>query len=177
MVRVSEALRRSRGPSSMFMASSHRVDIGSLLAGGHQTLRYDEALALEPFEGWSFPTPARVQLALRAEHRLIEVAGTIDVVAQGSCDRCLGSVERPMHIEVDERLEPLRSGQDDPWSETNVLLGSRLDIGDLTRQLVDSSASFAVLCSVECSGLCQYCGQNKNDGACTCARESNEWRI
>jgi len=154
------------------MASSNTLEIGSLLAGGHHTLRVDEQVKLEPFEGWSFPERARVQLSIRLAHRQIEVAGTVDVLAHGSCDRCLGDVKRPMHIEVDERLEPDESAQDAPLSETNVLVGSRLDIADLTRQLVDSTATFAVLCSPDCSGLCQYCGQNKNDGACTCARES-----
>ncbi len=63
------------------MASSNTVEIGSLLAGGHHTLRVDELVKLEPFEGWSFPEPARVQLDVRAAHRMVEVAGTVDVVA------------------------------------------------------------------------------------------------
>jgi uncharacterized protein len=154
------------------MASSQTVDVGSLLAGGRHTLRVDEPVKLEPFEGWSFPAPARVQLEVRLAHRLIEVDGTIEVEAQGQCDRCLGDVQRPMRIEVEENLEPPAELKDEPLSESNVLLGTRLDIADLTRQLVDSSASFAVLCSPECGGLCQYCGQNKNDGACRCAGES-----
>ncbi|MBV8726280.1 MAG: DUF177 domain-containing protein [Candidatus Eremiobacteraeota bacterium] len=159
------------------MASANTLEIGSLLAGGHHTLRVDEPVRLEPFESWSFPEPARVQLSVRMAHRLIEVEGTVDVVARGSCDRCLGEVARRMHIEVDERLEPETAAQDAPLSETNVLVGSRLDIADLTRQLVDSTATFAVLCRSDCSGLCQYCGQNKNEGACTCARETKEWQI
>ncbi len=43
--------------------------------------------------------------------------------------------------------KPTELREDEPLSETNVLVGSRLDIADLTRQLVDSTASFAVLCS------------------------------
>ena len=159
------------------MASSNTLEIGSLLAGGQQTLRVDEFVRLEPFEGWSFPEPARVQLSVRLAHRMIEVLGTVDVTARGSCDRCLGDVRRPMHIDVDERFEPEQSAEEQPLAETNVLVGSRLDVADLARQLIDSTASFAVLCSPECGGLCQYCGQNKNDGACTCARESKEWQI
>ena len=159
------------------MASSNTLEIGSLLAGGHQTLRVDEFVRLEPFEGWSFPEPAHVRLAVRLAHRMLEVVGTLDVLARGACDRCLVSVDRPMQIEIDERLEPEQRVEDESLSETNVLVGSRLDIAELTRQLVDSSASFAVLCSPECSGLCQHCGQNKNDGACTCARESENWQI
>lgn len=154
------------------MASSQTVDVGSLLAGGHHTLSVDERVRLEPFEGWSFPAPAQVCLDVRMVHRLLEVLGTVDVEAQGQCDRCLGDVRRPMHIEVEERLEPPSQLKDEPLGETNVLFGTRLDVADLARQLVDSSASFAVLCSPGCGGLCQYCGLNKNDGACTCAGES-----
>jgi len=151
------------------MAFSQTVDVGSLLAGGHHTLRVDERVKLEPFEGWSFPAPAQVRLNVRLAYRLLEIVGTVDVEAQGQCDRCLGEVRRPMHLEVEECLEPPGAVKDEPLGETNVLCGSRLDVADLARQLVDSSASFAVLCSPGCNGLCQYCGRNKNEGACTCA--------
>ena len=74
-----------------------------------------------------------------------------------------------MHVDVGEELEPKAAVKDDPFAQTNVLSGDRLDVADLTKQLVLSAAPFAVLCSPECLGLCDRCGQNKNEGACTCA--------
>ena len=150
------------------MGSSNTIDIGGLLAGVRQTLRLDQAVRLEPFEGWSFPQPAQVALEIRGLERMLEVLGTIDVEAHGSCDRCLESVRQRMHVDVEEELEPKAALKDDPFSESNVLSGDRLDVADLTRQLVLSAAPFTVLCSPECRGLCTNCGQNKNQGACEC---------
>lgn len=134
-------------------------------------MRLEQAVQLDPFEGWSFPQPAVVALEIHGLERLLEVVGTIDVEAHGECDRCLESVRQPMHIDVEEELEPKAALKDDPFSESNVLSGDRLDVADLTRQLVLSAAPFAVLCSPRCQGLCIKCGQNKNQGACTCDTE------
>ena len=153
------------------MTSSNTIDIGGLLVGGRQTLRVDESVRLEPFEGWSFPEPANVLLEIHGMERLLEVVGTIDVEAHGECDRCLESVTQQMHLDVSEELEPKAALKDDPFSESNVLSGDRLDVADLTRQVVLSAAPFTVLCSPECAGLCTKCGLNKNQGACKCAPE------
>ncbi|MBC5816234.1 MAG: DUF177 domain-containing protein [Candidatus Eremiobacteraeota bacterium] len=150
------------------MASSNTIDIGGLLAGGRQTLRLEQAVGVEPFEGWTFPGRAQVVLAIHGMERLLEVVGTIEVEAHGSCDRCLEGVRQHMHIDVQEELEPKAALKDDPFSESNVLSGGRLDVADLTRQLVLSAAPLLVLCSPECQGLCINCGHNKNQGACSC---------
>lgn len=168
MIRVSQGLR-TPGALVYVMASSTIIDIGGLLVGGRQTLRIDQTVKLEPFEGWSFPEPARLRLEIHGLERMLEVVGTIDVVAHGECDRCLEGVDQPMHVDVDEELEPKAAVKDDPFSENNVLSGDRLDIADLTKQLVLSAAPFTVRCKPECLGLCANCGKNKNEGACDCA--------
>lgn|GEM_PF-574419 len=166
MVRVSQGLHL--GALLYVMASSNSIDIGGLLVGGRQTLRLEQAVRVEPFEGWTFPGPAQVALEIHGMERLLEVVGTVDVEAHGSCDRCLEGVRQHMHIDVQEELEPRAALKDDPFSESNVLSGDRLDVGDLTRQLVFSAAPLLVLCSPECQGLCINCGHNKNQGACSC---------
>ena len=168
---MGRGFKGSRTPGALIyvMASSKIVDIGALLGGGRRQVDFEQPVELEPFEGWSFPRPAAVRLQIRGVDRLIEVAGTIDVEAHGDCDRCLEDVNAQMHLEVLERLEPPVTVKDDPFSESNVISGDRLDVADLTRQLVDSSAPFAVLCDMECKGLCPHCGANLNDGACDCA--------
>jgi len=154
----------------MFMATSaHTVDVGALLAGSRRTLQIEDCVPIEAFEGWSFPEPARVALEVRGVDRCLEIVGTIDVEARGDCDRCLEGVHEPMHLAVEERLESRSAFQDDPFGESNVLSGDRLDVADLTRQLVFSAAPFTVLCDERCEGLCDRCGQNKLSGACDCA--------
>jgi len=88
------------------MARSHTVDIGGLLAGGRQLMLVDDEVPIESFEGIAFPQPARVRLELRFVDRMLVIAGTIDARASGECDSCLDEVERDVHVDVDERLDP-----------------------------------------------------------------------
>ena len=151
------------------MASSYKVDIGGLLAGGRQRLVVDQEVALEPFEGIRFPEPARVHLDVHATGEMLELAGSVDVKIHGECDRCLADVERDMHVDVDEQLDVGPDALKDPFGASNVLAGDRLDVRDLATQVVVSSVPLGLLCGENCLGICPACGENKNTGACTCA--------
>lgn len=158
-----------RAPGGAFLyVMAHTVDIGGVLAGKRQRLVLDETLRLEPFEDVTFPEPARVHLEVQAAGELLEIAGTIDVRVSSQCVRCLGDVNREMHLEVDEQLEPDSPAQSGPYGEGNVLTGDRLDVADLTTQLVCSAIPIGLLCKEDCKGICPRCGENRNMGACTC---------
>lgn len=150
------------------MGSSHKVDIGGLLAGGRQQLVVNAAVPLEPFEGARFDEPAAVHLDLRGAGGMLEITGTIDAVLHGECDFCLGPVQRSVHVDVDERIEAGPEAQADPFGESNVLSGDRLDVKDLVTQLVCSALPLGVRCSDDCKGICPQCGENRNTGACAC---------
>lgn len=150
------------------MGRSHRVDISGLLAGGRQIMLVDDEVPIEAFEGVTFPVPARVHLELRYVDRLLHIVGTVDAEAKGECDSCLEDVERSIHLDIDERLDPGVGREDDPFGESNVLEGNRLDVADLAQQLVLSEFPMGIRCSEDCQGLCGLCGENKNTGACSC---------
>jgi uncharacterized protein len=154
----------------MFMAS-YKVDIGGLLAGGRQRLVVDQQVGIEPFEGVTFPEPARVHLELHASGDALEIAGTIETKYHGECNRCLGDVDRDLRVDVDEQLDAGPDAQRDPFGPSNVLTGDRLDVKDLATQLVCSAIPLTLLCGDECRGICPTCGENKNTGACVCAQD------
>jgi uncharacterized protein len=154
------------------MASSYKVDIGALLAGGRQRLSVNEQVPLEPFEGVTFPEPANVHFEARASGDMLEITGTIDTRIHGECDRCLAEIDRPMHIDVDERFAVGADAQADPFGEGNVVTGDRLDVADLVTQLVCSAVPIGLLCVPTCQGICPHCGENKNTGACKCEPET-----
>ncbi|MFY9781069.1 MAG: DUF177 domain-containing protein [Candidatus Baltobacteraceae bacterium] len=155
-------------------ATRANVDVSSVLEAGRE-LELREAVALPDFGSFLFPVPAVVVLHARRNGRALELKGSIAVEAAGECARCLDGVRLPLHLEVDERLEPDSSGKalgddrSDPLSESNVLAGTELDVADLTRQLIDSALPLVLLCSEECRGLCAGCGQ-KRDGTCRCPK-------
>jgi uncharacterized metal-binding protein YceD (DUF177 family) len=150
------------------MAGSHKIDIAGLLAGGRQLLLVDDEVPIEAFEGIVFPEPARVRLEVRQADRMLVVAGSVDVLASGRCDSCLEDVEQRIAVDVDERFDPGSGREEDPFGESNVLTGGRLDVADLTQQLVLSVLPMGLRCGDTCKGLCGTCGGNKNAGECSC---------
>ncbi|HTU81717.1 MAG TPA: DUF177 domain-containing protein [Candidatus Acidoferrales bacterium] len=128
----------------------------------------DDEVPLEAFEGITFPEPARVHLELRCADRMLAIRGSVDVRCHGECDRCLEDVDREIHADVDERLDPSAGRDADPFGESNVLTGDRLDVADLAQQVVLSRLPMGVRCSDDCKGLCGACGANLNAGLCSC---------
>jgi uncharacterized protein len=150
------------------MGRSHKIDIGGLLAGGRQVMLVDDLVEIEPFEGITFPEGARVRLELRHVDRMLTIEGTVDARTHGECDSCLEDVDREVHVDVDERLDPLAGSEADPFGEGNVLAGDRLDVADLAQQVVLSAMPMGLRCKDDCRGLCGRCGANLNTGACSC---------
>jgi uncharacterized protein len=150
------------------MARSHTIEIGGLLAGGRQLLLVDDEAPIEPFEGIEFARPAAVHLELRYVDGMLTVQGTIDACARGPCASCLEECELAVHVDVDERLDPFAGRERDPFGESNVLIGGRLDVADLAQQSVLSVLPMGLRCMQECRGLCGTCGANLNVSACSC---------
>jgi uncharacterized metal-binding protein YceD (DUF177 family) len=150
------------------MERSHKVDIGGLLAGSRQLMVVADEVPVEPFEGLVFPEPAFVQLEIRQADRMVVVEGTVDARVHGQCDACLEDVNLQMHVDVDERLDPSQGRDVNPFGESNVLTGDRLDVADLAQQSLLSVLPMGVRCGPECRGLCSVCGANRNAGECSC---------
>lgn len=153
----------------MFMGQSHKVDIGGVLAGSGQLLRLDDAVALQPFEGVSFPDGARVHLEIRCVDRLLQIDGSVETRIHGDCGACTDPVDRDMLVRIEERLDPEDGGEADPFGENNVLTGTRLDVADLAQQVVLSALPMGLRCRDDCAGLCAECGTNLNTGTCSCS--------
>ena len=126
-----------------------------------------DQVPIESFEGIEFPGTATLQVQLRYVDRLLHIVGSVDARAYGECDSCLDEVDREIHVDIDERLDPSAS-DDDGFGENNVISGNRLDVADLAQQLVLSEMPMGLRCSDDCKGLCGICGVNKNTGTCSC---------
>jgi uncharacterized protein len=77
-------------------------------------------------------------------------------------------VDLRVHVDVDERLDPTHGREEDPFGDSNVLTGQRLDVADLAQQIVLSALPLGLRCKEDCAGLCGVCGANRNMGECSC---------
>jgi uncharacterized protein len=145
--------------------SEGKIDVGSVLVAGRE-IDVREQIGLPPSETLSFLGPAKVALTVRKLAEGLELEGTVDVEAIGTCGRCLDDLRFPLHLDVEERVEA-EAERSETLGESNLLSGDELDLSDLIRQLIDSALPMVVLCAEDCPGLCPTCGR-KRDGSCTC---------
>jgi uncharacterized protein len=134
-----------------------------------------DEVPIEPFEGIIFSEPAIVRLELRQADHMLAVEGSIDARVRGQCGACLEDVELKVHVDVDERLDPSQGRESDPFGESNVLTGERLDVADLAQQVVVSALPMGLRCRQDCKGLCEVCGANRNGTDCTCEGGDELW--
>lgn len=124
-----------------------KIDVASVLWAGRE-LVIEETVSLPDFASYAFPELARIRFDLRRIEKELDITGTIDAAYVGMCDRCLGDVQRTMHIDVQEHFSTSADVREsDPFAEGNVLEGTLLDVSDLARQLIDSALPLTILCS------------------------------
>jgi uncharacterized protein len=109
-----------------------------------------------------------VHLELQASGQLLEISGSVAATIHSDCARCLAELSGEMHLEVDEQVEAGSNLQNGPFEDSNVLAGERLDVADLTTQLVCSAIPIGLLCKEDCKGICPRCGENRNTAKCEC---------
>ena len=136
MSRLLWGLARRRGLHSttrkVAMARSHKVDIGGLLAGGRQLMLVDDEVPIEAFEGIAFPRPARVHWSCGTSTGCCHQWAASKRGRRGRVRLVLGATSNARScVDVDERFDPRTGRDDDPFGESNVLTGSRLDVADL----------------------------------------------
>ena len=103
---------------------------------------------------------------------------------QGTCSRCLATVQLPIQVDFQEEFIPVV----DPVSGAHISAAEAedifvidadlmLDLGEALRQYALMSSPSKPLCRPDCAGLCLTCGASLNDGPCSCQSLSDKrWR-
>ena len=118
--------------------------------------------------------------ATRADEK-VELIGSVRVVVEFECDRCLTDLS----VRVEESFEllyvpPLGTGDEHELGENDLSLGfyqdGVIDVDDLAREQIELALPMARLCTEECRGLCPECGANLNLGECACSKKQVDTR-
>jgi uncharacterized protein len=118
--------------------------------------------------------------ATRADEK-VELIGSVRVVVEFECDRCLTNLS----VNVKESFEllyvpPLGTGDEHELGENDLSLGfyqdGVIDVDDLAREQIELALPMARLCTEDCRGLCPECGANLNLGECACSKEQVDLR-
>lgn len=106
-------------------------------------------------------TPIDVSLRLESLSDGIVVRGSVVVVWQGTCRRCLRAVSDRDAVEVHELYQVHVTDAD-----AFALVGDLLDLAPMVREHALLSLPVNPLCRPDCAGLCPHCGLDLNHGSC-----------
>jgi len=124
-------------------------------------------------------TPMRWQAVAERAGEEIRITGSLEVVMEMGCSRCLEparcELSRNFDLyfrETDEHLvdeEEIELNEED--TRTAFFSGTQLMLGEVLREQALLALPMKALCSAECKGLCPVCGANLNQTTCHCSQE------
>lgn len=108
------------------------------------------------------------------------VTGDMETVVEVNCGRCLDPFDVPIDIEIEEEFRPtidIQTGAKLPVGDEDddaTLIDDKncIDLSEVVRQQLLLALPSHPLCRDDCKGLCPTCGQNLNEGSCTCHDDS-----
>lgn len=149
------------------------LDIRPMLRGETDCIEIDYTLVPEKIAGVEFGTAS-------VKGRVVDTGGCITlslsatVDYKGECARCLEEVDGVFEIEfertvADEKTLSLEAIEEEDGIYA-VMKDGRLDVDDELIEELLLSFPTKLLCSEDCEGLCQKCGQPKRLG-CGCSEK------
>ena len=100
----------------------------------------------------------------------LEITGNCEVTVVIPCDRCLTDVTIKIPLEIHKRVSVASEEveETDELDETNYIDGYNFDVEQLIYNELLIGWPMKILCSEDCEGICNVCGQNLNEGTCNC---------
>ncbi len=128
--------------------------------------------------------PVHVTAEIRPMGTTLWVVGEVAAVVQFTCSRCLKPFRSPIRSKFQLRYLPLEEMGKAAEQELSAVdldvaffQGNALDLTHLSREQVLLALPLQPRCRETCKGLCPRCGQDWNEGPCTCATDEPDSRL
>ena len=121
--------------------------------------------------------PVELKLANR-ENRSILIQGDVSLTVLIPCSRCLKEVSTDICFSVDKEMK-LENGivSGGELEDTGCLAGFSLDVDKLIHEEILVNWPMKILCREDCKGICKTCGQDLNEGDCSCRKTEPDPRM
>ena len=157
------------------------IDLSDVLSEHHKMI--DETVSIEmtefQFALGSMPIIEKGPVHIVVKHvkqRELTIDGECRLVLEIPCDRCLESVPVEFELTFTKNID-LDDEQIDELDEKNYIDGYHLDVDKLLYNEILIGWPMKILCSEDCKGICNTCGQNLNKGTCNCEDTSLDPRM
>jgi uncharacterized protein len=131
------------------------------------------------------PIEGTIRLVHSTEGVLL--SGQLHTEVELTCSRCLESFSTAVDFTLEEEFRPtidIRTGAKLPLldgEDVATLIDSQhiIDLFEVMRQDILLALPPRPLCKPDCAGLCSQCGQNLNEGPCTCEQPLGDprWEV
>lgn len=160
------------------------LNLSDVLSEQHKTIEESVPIEMEAFtsEIGTFTVIKKAPVSIRVEHvkdRELLITGKTSMRLRIPCDRCLEPVEVKLAPDFCKNvdLDVPDGEQTEELDETNYIDGYMLDVEQLIRNEILIGWPTKILCSEDCKGICNVCGQNLNHGTCDCEDTSLDPRM
>jgi uncharacterized protein len=129
--------------------------------------------------------PIHLEACVRKVEKEVTIEGRIATTIEMNCARCLKLYQEALDdaFEVIYHPRPGTEKQSDEIeldkTDLNVSYyeGESISIATLLRDQLLLLLPVKPLCKPDCAGLCPSCGQDLNEGPCTCAKDTIDPRL
>ena len=129
----------------------------------------------ELYGGYPFQSPVDCSGKIENRAGVVRLVLCVKFSLNLVCDRCLEPFVREENLQFTHILvQKLDSDADEDYI---LCPAGELDLDDLVRTDVLLELPTKVLCSEDCKGLCEQCGQNLNFGSCKCEKQQIDPRL
>lgn len=125
----------------------------------------------ELFGGKPFIRPVVVSGKIENRAGVVTLHYRADFTLRLQCDRCLDEFERDDHVSNEHVLVNKLNTDNDEYI---LLPDFVLDLDELVLDDILLYLPSKLLCSEDCKGLCEHCGQNLNHGSCDCCKTAEK---
>lgn len=121
------------------------------------------------------------EVTLTQTNRSVLVQGAMTAQGKDTCSRCLEPADISVTFDLEDEYFPsidIVSGLPLPRNPDNLMLDEShvLDLNEALDQYLVMAMPMKVLCHPDCAGICPTCGQNLNQGSCSCAGQMHDPR-
>ena len=152
-----------------------QIHLSDISSSEGKSQHYSVAFEMDTitFQQGTFPVLAKEPVELTITNtgdRVLELEGSGLVTVGIPCDRCLEDVEVKVTLDFKHKIDTESDAYDqsEDLDENNYIDGYSLDVEQLVYNELLVGWPTKILCSEDCKGICNVCGQNLNKGTCNC---------
>lgn len=151
------------------------LDLSRVLSDQHDVIEQAVPIEMDVFRcgTGNFKLVKKSPLSLCIEYageKKLKITGKGKVTAVIPCDRCLTDVWVDIALDFQKKTSvALESANEtEELDEANYIDGYSFDVEQLIYNELLVGWPTKILCSEDCKGICNVCGQNLNEGTCGC---------